>query len=111
MKNLAKGRKHSEEIKEAMSLNRKGENNSFYNKKHSEESLNLIKAKALKRKNISKPGLKVEIKDIETNITTTYNSIRQAANSINSDIKTLIRRERSELKKGINTPYKGKRPV
>ena len=29
MKNLIKGRKHSKEVKEAMSLNRKGDKNSF----------------------------------------------------------------------------------
>jgi len=92
LKNLAKEKK-SKEVKEAMSLNRKGENNSFFNKKHSNEALNLIKEAALKRINPSKPGLR--IKDIEKDSISIYNSIRQAADSINYDIKTLIRREKS----------------
>jgi len=43
MKSSALGRKHSEEVKNNMSLNRKGENNSFFNKKHSEQAIQLIK--------------------------------------------------------------------
>jgi hypothetical protein len=50
--------------------------------------------------------LEVEITDLETKITTVYKSIRNAAESINSDIKTLLRREKSQLEKGINTPYR-----
>lgn len=52
------------------------------------------------------PGILVEILDIETDITTTFNSIRSAADSIGSDIKTILRREKSQLAKGINTPYR-----
>jgi len=36
---------------------------------------------------------------VETNTTTVYTSIRQAALSINSDIKTLLRRENALHKK------------
>lgn len=108
MKNLAKGRKHSKEVKEAMSLNRRGENNSFFNKKHSLDTLSLIRTAALNRKKASKPGIEVEIKDIETNSITVFSSIRKAAISINSDIKTILRREKLESDKRIKTPYKGK---
>jgi S-adenosylmethionine synthetase len=51
------------------------------------------------------PGISVDIMDIETNITTSFNSIRSAADSIGSDIKTILRRDKSQLAKGINTPY------
>jgi hypothetical protein len=51
-------------------------------------------------------GLEVEITDLETKTTTVYTSIRKAAESINSDIKTILRRENLQIKKGINTPYK-----
>jgi NUMOD3 motif len=56
MKNLAKGRKHSKEVKEAMSINRKGDKNSFFNKNHSLKTLSLMKTAALNRKNPSNLG-------------------------------------------------------
>jgi hypothetical protein len=37
-----------------------------------------------------------------------YSSIRKAAESINSDIKTILRREKIQTEKGINTPYRNK---
>jgi len=52
--------------------------------------------------------IKVEITDVETKITTVYVSIRKAAEAINSDIKTILRREKSQKNKGINTPYRNK---
>ena len=63
---------------------------------------------SLNIKYLSVPGIEVEITDIETRITTVYTSIRQAAASINSDIKTLLRREKSQIEMGINTPYRKK---
>ena len=44
--------------------------------------------------------------DLETKLTVTYESIRKAAKAINSDIKSLSRWEKSQLEKGINTPYR-----
>lgn len=105
MKDLAKGRKHSDEVKQNMSINRRGENNSFYMKKHSLETISLMKTAALNRKSPNKLGIKVEIKDIESNTTTVFSSIRKAAISINSDIKTILRREKLSCK-GVQTPYK-----
>lgn len=37
------------------------------------------------------PGLKVEITDLETNVVTSYDSVRKAADALDSDIKTLLR--------------------
>jgi hypothetical protein len=108
MRSLALGRKHSDQVKNLMSKSRKGINNSFYGKKHTTEALNLIRNTALNRTKLSKPGVVVEISDLETKLTSTYESIRKAANAINSDIKSLSRREKSQLEKGINTPYRGK---
>src|ERR1700675_3925528 len=90
MKNLAKGRKHSKEVKETMSINRKGDKNSFFNKNHSLETLSLMRTIALNRKKSSKPGFEVEIKNIENNTITVFSSIRKAANSMNSNIKTIL---------------------
>jgi group I intron endonuclease len=108
MRTLALGRKHSEQVKKLMSESRKGVNNNFYGKKHTIESIDLIRTAALKRTKLNKPGIEVEITDLETKLTTTYESIRKAANAINSDIKSLSRREKSQLEKGINTPYRGR---
>jgi len=98
--------KHPDEVKQTMSDSRKGLNNPFYGKTHTEESLAQMKAAAVNRLKPPVPGLEVEITDLITNITTIYDSIRKAAIAINSDIKTILRREKAQLEKGINTPYR-----
>jgi hypothetical protein len=67
-----------------------GKKNSFFGKTHSEEALALIKAAALSREKPSVPGLVVEILDLQTKLITTYDSVRKAADAINSDIKTIL---------------------
>lgn len=62
----------------------------------------------MNRTKLSRGGVEVEVTDLDTKITTSYESIRKAAKAINSDIKSLSRREKSQLEKGINTPYKGR---
>ena len=54
------------------------------------------------------PGIEIEIKIIENNILTVFSSIRKTAISINSDIKTNLRKEKLDSEKGIRTPYKNK---
>jgi len=106
LKNLAKGRKHKDETKKNMSLNRKGAYNSFYSKTHTNETKALMSKTALNRTIPTKKlGMVVEITDLITRTTTVYNSIRPAAKSIDSDIKTILRREKLQNLKGINTPY------
>lgn len=65
-----------------------------------------MKAAATNRDKLPVSGLEVEITDLETKITTIYKSIREAAKAIGSDIKTILRREKSQIEKGINTPYR-----
>ena len=108
IRNAVLGRKHSEEVKQAMSESRKGENNSFYGKKHNEETLSIMRTAAANRIKTPVPGIEVEITDLETKLTTTYESIRKAAIAIGSDIKSISRREKSQLEKGINTPYRNR---
>lgn len=108
IRNALLGKKRSEEVKLAMSESRKGENNSFYGKKHTKETISLLKAAAANREKTPVPGIEVEITDLETKITTTYESIRKAAKAIGSDIKSISRREKSQLEKGINTPYRNR---
>lgn len=108
MKVLATERKHSTEVKELMSINRKGVNNSFYNKKHIPETIEIFKEIARNRKYVPVKGLEVEITDLETKTTTIHSSIREAAKFLKSDIKIILRREASQLEKGINTPYRNR---
>jgi hypothetical protein len=62
-------------------------------KKHTPEALISATPKeaALNRTKLTKPGIEVEITDIDTKLTTTYESIRKAAFAIYSDIKSLSR--------------------
>ena len=69
-----------------------GENNPFYGKNHTLDTLKLLKIAAQSRTNPPVVGLEVEITDLETKTTSTHTSIRKAAESINSDIKTILRR-------------------
>jgi group I intron endonuclease len=102
------GYKHSDEIRREMSESRRGVNNSFYGKKHTDEAKLAIRTAALNRDKYPVPGIIVDITDLETNITTSYDSIRKAAKDIGSDLKTILRREKSQLEKGINTPYRNR---
>jgi len=108
MRKLSLGRTHTEEVKNLMSENRKGINNPFYGKTHSAETIEKFKNIASTRENPPVEGLEVEITDLETKTTFVYDSIRKAAISINSDIKTILRREKSQREKGINTPYRNR---
>lgn len=108
MKMSAIGRKHSDKVKELMSITRKGENNSFYNKKHSSQTIETLKEIAKNRKHVPVKGLEVEITDLQTKITTIHSSIREAAKFLQSDIKIILRREASQVEKGTNTPYRNR---
>lgn len=108
MRELALGRTHTEEVKRVMSESRKKENNPFFGKKHTPEVIMKLKEFANNRVDLPVPGLEVEITNIETKVTTVYTSIRKAAIAINSNIKTILRREKTLIEKGINTPYRKK---
>nr|QDG01213.1 GIY-YIG endonuclease [Scytalidium sp.] len=105
---LSTGRKHTDEVKDLMSQNRRGINNPFYNKKHTFETLEKLKDIARNRDYTPVKGLEVEITDLETKITNTHSSIREAAKFLDYDIKTLLRREASQLNKGTNKPYRNR---
>lgn len=108
MRTLSLGRTHTKEVKALMSENRKGINNPFYGKNHSAETIEKFKNIASTRENPPVEGLEVEITDLETKTTFVYDSIRKAAISINSDIKPILRREKTPKEKGINTPYRNR---
>jgi len=100
------GRKHTEAVKQIMSNSCKWVNNPFLGKIHSNKSSALIKAATLNRKSVPISSIEVEVIDLYINITTVYKSIHKAAIAINSEIKTILRREKDQKEKGINTPYK-----
>ena len=104
MRQKALGRKHSEEVRKAMSDNRKGENGSFFGKIHSEETKAKLKEIALNRTKLHRPGNVVDVLDLKTNQTTIYNSIRDAVKGLDTHLSTLLRRE----KKGNTKPFRGR---
>ena len=53
-----------------------------------------------------KKGIKVTVLDLETNVTSEYDSIRKAAQSIGSYANVLIRHEKLQLDKGYTKPFK-----
>ena len=108
MKILTTGRKYNDEVRYPMSKNRRGINNSFYNKNHTSQTIERFKAIASNRTYVPVKGLKVEITDLETKITRAHSSIREGAKHLNSDIKIILRREASLLEKGINKPYRNR---
>ena len=99
------GRKYTEKIKSLMSINRIGINNPFFGKTHSIETIEKLKNIANTRNYIPVKGIEVEIIDLETKITYTFTSIRECDKFLNSDIKTLLRRENTLKISGDNKPY------
>lgn len=75
----ALGRKHSEEVRKAMSSSRMGENNNMFGKSISEATRAKISDSAKNRIKPSRPSLVVEVLDLESNSTTEYISVREAA--------------------------------
>jgi len=74
-----------------------------------EDSLALLRAAASNRVHVPVPGLKVEITDLETNVVTSYDSVRKAADALDSDIKTLLRLAGepvlTQVRTSPNSPY------
>jgi hypothetical protein len=89
-------------------LKREGKLSPFEGKKHSEKSLVLLRIAAQNRVKSPIPGIEIEITDLETKLTTTYESIRKAAKAINSDIKSISRHEKLKLEKGSSKPYRNR---
>jgi len=101
----ALGSKQSEEVRKAMSENRKGENNNFFGKTHSEETKKKFREIALNREKLHRPGIKVEVLDLKTNETIIYNSIRDAVKSLDTHLSTLFRREKKDITKPFRNRY------
>lgn len=79
----SKGRVHTPEVKLAMSKNRMGPLNPFFGKKHSFEVIQLLREIALTRNFLPRKGYPYTVLDTQSNISTSYSSIRSAAKGIN----------------------------
>lgn len=55
-----------------------------------------------------KNGIKVTVLDLETSITTEYNSIRKAAQAMHSYAHVVIKHENLQLNKAYKKPFKGR---
>lgn len=106
MRELATGRKHTDQVKTRLSEINTGSNNPFFGKKHLPSTIDNLKLISSNREYKPVKGLQVEVTDIENKDTFVFDSVREAAKFLNSDIKTLLRRERSQLEKGVNTLYR-----
>lgn len=101
------GKKLSEETKLKMSIDRKGNKNGFYNKKHSQETIELLKTKCKHSEEtlkiigskISKPVLCFDLND---NFICRYDSVKQAIESVGVDstcITSVCKGKRKTAKK------------
>jgi len=54
-----------------------------------------------------KKGIKVSVIDLETNVTTEYDSVRKAAEGIGSYFNVILRHEKLQLE-GYTKPFKGR---
>ena len=104
MRQRALGRKHSEEVRKAMSEARMGENSSFFGHTHSEETKAKLREIALNRTKSHRPSLEVEVLDLNTTQTVVFSSIREAVKGLDTHISTLLRREQ----KGTTKPFRGR---
>jgi len=112
------GHKHCLETKAKISQALLGKNNPNFGRKISEETRDKMAEAKLGRKlseetrakmsASSARGISVKILDLDTNQVTEFDSVRKAADSINSHKNTILRREKSQLEKGINTPYRNR---
>ena len=68
------------------------------------EHLTQLNKNILTKKN----GIKITVLDLETNITTDYDSLRKAAQSIGSYAHVITKYEKLQLDKGYKKPFKGR---
>lgn len=74
------------------------------NKNQSEEQKSRARERMLKLNEAK--GIKVEVTDLKTNETTVYNSLRQTAEALSTDLKSLRYNENIQKERGIIVPFK-----
>jgi len=110
------GKNHSEKTKTIMSEAKTGEKNPMYGKNNSDDSKTKMSDTANKSENsgrfkkgqartegAGRSSQAIEVNDIKNNITTYYDSIREAARALNIHFKIICNYIKNNQKK----PYKG----
>jgi group I intron endonuclease len=109
------GRTHSDESRQKISDAKKGENNPMFGKKHSDETKQKMsdaqqgnthgfKKGQSRYEGSGRPLQAIEVTDVQTNQTTTYDSIHEAARALNlPNHKTIS----NYIKNNQQKPYKG----
>ena len=95
----------SEMARKAMSNNRKGKNNSFYGKNHTQENRAKMKAVALLRTKSHRPTIRVEITDIFTGKKEMYSSMKKAAEALGVNRSTINSRKHRNTTKLYKNRY------
>lgn len=98
-------KKHSEESLEIMRKAKYGDNNPMFGKNHSAETREKISAARLGQrspKGAGRPCQAIEVFDIENNLTTSYDSINAAASALGISPDSI----RSTFRKNRQKPYK-----
>lgn len=100
-------KKHSDESRNIMSEAKGGENNPMFGKNHSDETrkkLSAAKFGQAKPEGSGRPCQAIEVFDIENNLTTQYDSIRAAAIALDIPCDSI----RSTFRKNRQKPYKNR---
>jgi group I intron endonuclease len=96
----------SERARKAMSNNRKGINNSFFGKTHTEENRAKMRAIALMRTKSHRPAVRVEITDTVTGKTVVYSSMKKAAEALGVNRTTFNSRKHRDTLKLYKNRYR-----
>jgi group I intron endonuclease len=94
------GREHSEKSRAKMSVSKKGENSPMFGKTHSEKTISKNTASRASPPN----SIKIEVLDLETKISTSYDSIGAASRALNISLSSISMYFIRNQKK----PYKGR---
>lgn len=108
-KNAAKNRIISEETKKALSefrSTRRGELNSFYKKKHTAETIALIREKVLSRSKYLGPKVSVTVTDTLNSSMINYDTIKEAAEALGAKSGTIASRKMRNSKNLFKNRYR-----
>ena len=111
-KNPMFGKNHSDKTKQIMSDAKKGENHPMYGKNHSDDTKKIMSDAKKGEKNpmynkqrasgAGRPSNEIEVTDIKNNITTSYDSIREAAKALNiNHTRIVIYLKKKKIKRSL----------
>lgn len=86
-----KGKLRSQSVRNRISLRQIGSNNTFYGKNHTDDAKAKLRAIALARDYVPKPGFSVAVTDNFTQSTQSYESLRLARKALGISRNTLVK--------------------